>query len=94
MKKSIIQENKECYVCGRTDLLHLHHIFFGSANRKLSDQDGCICWLCMPHHLGKNGVHFNPDLDARLKKECQIAWMRTNEKSVEEFRFRYGKNYL
>lgn len=92
--KSIFQEKKECYVCGRTDQLHLHHIFFGSANRRLSDEDGCTCWLCIDHHTGKNGVHFNKELDERLKKECQIAWMRANEKSVEEFRWRYGKNYL
>ena len=92
--KSIFQEKKECYVCGRTDQLHLHHIFFGNANRRLSDEDGCTCWLCIDHHTGKNGVHFNKALDERLKKECQISWMRANEKSVEEFRWRYGKNYL
>ena len=92
--KSIIQEKKECYVCKRTDNLHLHHCLYGSANRRLADEDGLVVWLCMPHHTGQNGVHFNKELDNRLKKEAQLAWMRTNEKSVEEFRFRYGKNYL
>ena len=94
MKESILQKNKECYICKRTDNLHLHHVFYGTANRKLSDEDGCTCYFCLEHHTGDHGVHFNPDLDKKLKKECQLAWMRSNEKSVEEFRWRYGKNYL
>lgn len=93
MRKSILQKNKECYICGRPDV-DVHHVFYGTANRRLSDEDGCIVYLCREHHTGDIGIHFNPELDAMIKKECQIAWMRANEKSVEEFRFRFGKSYL
>jgi glutamyl/glutaminyl-tRNA synthetase len=38
--KSVIQFEKECYICGRTTNLHVHHLLHGTANRKLSDKYG------------------------------------------------------
>ena len=38
--ESIIQSNKECYVCKTTLNLHRHEVFFGKANRKKSIEDG------------------------------------------------------
>ena len=91
--KSIIQKNKECYICKTTLGLHKHHIFFG-ANRKISETDGCWCYLCGRHHnLSKEGVHFNRDIDLMLKRIAQANWEKTNG-SREEFIKRYGKNYL
>ena len=43
MSKSILQNKKECYITGSTYNLHKHHVFEGTANRKLSEQDGL--WL-------------------------------------------------
>lgn len=93
-KKSILQDSKACYICGTTSNLHLHHIFFGTANRKKSDKDGCFVYLCREHHTGNNGVHFNKSLDTKLKAKCQEAYMNTYNKSIGEFIERYGKNYI
>ena len=91
--KSILQDEKECYICHTTQGLHLHHIFFGTANRKLSDRDGCTVWLCQYHHTGDHGVHFNREKDLQLKKECQKAWMLKYNKTESDFIARYGRNY-
>ena len=40
--KSILQDEKKCYVTGRTDGLELHHIYFGNPNRKISDKNGFV----------------------------------------------------
>lgn len=92
--KSIIQTEKECFVCKTTRNLHLHHIFFGHANRKLSDADGCVIYLCMDHHTGPYGVHCHRQLDLSIKRQCQIAWQEQYQKSVDDFIARYGKSYL
>ena len=94
MSKSIISNIKECYVCGYTQDLHRHHIFYGTANRKLSEQDGCWVYLCGVHHnLSRVGVHFDRELDLKLKRECQEEWEGIYG-DREEFIERYGKSYL
>lgn len=91
--KSIIQEHKECYVCGRTEPLHLHHIFGGTANRKKSDQYGLTMWLCPEHHTGPTGVHWNPEMMdcfhmmAQKKFEEQVG-------DRDFFRHEFGRSYL
>ena len=64
--KSIIQEEKRCWVC-RNPHVEEHHIFYGSANRALSEKYGLKVYLCPYHHRGNCGVHFNPKLDDMLK---------------------------
>jgi len=64
--KSIIQKEKQCYICG-SPYVEEHHIFYGTANRKLSEKYGLKVWLCYSHHRGNTGVHFNPKLDDKLK---------------------------
>lgn len=94
MVKSIIQNEKACYICGTTQNLHLHHIFFGSANRRLSDADGCVVYLCQRHHTGAAGVHGNRKIDLSLKTKCEKAWLEHYGKTIEDFIKRYGRNYL
>lgn len=92
MAKSIIQDIKECYVCGTTLDLHKHHIYEGMANRKKSEKYGCWCYLCGKHHnVSKYGVHFDNALDRSLKEECQKAFER---KYNEDFIKVFGKSYL
>lgn len=91
MSKSIISNERRCVVCGTTNALHVHHIFFGP-NRKLSDKYGCWVYLCYPHHNGSNeGVHFNRKLDLELKDRCQ----RRFEEVYPDLDFMkiFGKNY-
>lgn len=93
MAKSIMQTGRRCYVCGTTYNLHEHHIFFGTANRKQSEKHGFKVCLCGKHHnLSNEGIHFNHDLDMRLKRECQAKFEETH--SREEFMKIIGKNYL
>lgn len=92
--KSLISNEKECYVCHTTQNLHKHHIYEGTANRKKSDQDGCWVYLCARHHnVSKYGVHFNKELELLLKARCQLAWEREYNKTTEDFIKRFGRNY-
>ena len=94
--KSILQSKKECYICFSTNNLEVHHCFFGSANRKLSEQDGLKVWLCYEHHRGTNGVHGKngSELNIKLKQIAEKKWIDTYNKSINEFTKRYGKNFL
>ena len=91
--KSIIQSDKECYVCGKVTDLHEHHIFFGTSNRKQSEKHGMKVWLCQEHHTGNNGVHFNKGLDMTLKRTAQVHF-ETHIGNREQFREIFGKSYL
>lgn len=92
---SIININKNCYICKNVHNLELHHIFFGS-NRKKSDKDGLVVYLCYEHHRGTNGVHGKNGkaLNLYLKKIAERAWLEYYDKTKEDFRKRYGRNYL
>ena len=94
--KSIIQSKKECFECMTYTNLEIHHIFFGTANRQLSEKDGLKVWLCQYHHRGTKGVHGKDghELDERLKSIAQMFYMQKYNKTEDEFIKRYGKNYL
>lgn len=94
MADSIIQKEKCCYVCGTTKNLQEHHIF-GGASRKLSERDGLKVWLCLNHHTGPQGVHFNPELMDLLHRKGQLAYeakIGTREEFMDSRN--YGKSYL
>ena len=91
--ESIMQTTKKCLCCNTTQDLHSHHVFFGTANRRMSEKRGLKVWLCREHHTGPNGVHFNEDLNRRLRMAGQIVYERkcgTREDFIKEF----GRNYL
>lgn len=91
MPKSIISNERRCLVCGRTEPLHLHHVYMGG-NRRNADRFGCWVYLCARHHTSTDGVHFNRELDLKLKRMCQRKFeeLYSHEKFMEVF----GKNYL
>lgn len=94
--KSIIQTEKVCYLTGRTDNLHEHHVYFGSGNRKLSEQYGLKIWLVGNlHNLSDYGVHgkYGKELDLKIKREVQIKAMKYYGWSVEDFIRKFGRNY-
>ena len=92
--KSVLQNEKKCFVCGRTDVLHDHHCLFGTANRKISEKYGLKVWLCPIHHnMSNEGVHFNKALDLRLKQMAQ-AYYEQNIGNRTAFIRDFGKNYL
>lgn len=91
--RSIVNNERECLVCGSTYNLHKHHIYYGTANRKLSEKYGCWCYLCARHHnMSSEGVHFNKPLDTKLKEFTQKKF---NEVYPDlDFMRIFGKNYL
>ena len=74
--------------------LHRHHIFYGTANKTISEKYGCWCYLCANHHdMSKEGVHFNKPFDIMLKKYCQEKWEEKNG-DRKQFINTFGKSYL
>ena len=95
MKRYSILTNdmKKCYLTGTTQNIHIHEIYFGSANRKKSIEHGfCVPLKAELHNMSSNGVHFNHELDLRLKRECQAKFEETHTR--EEFIRIIGRNYL
>ena len=94
MSKSILQSSKACYLTGRTDNLHKHHIY-GAANRKVSEKYGFWVWLTYDMHNGNNpmAVHNNPNegYDKMLKQLCQRAY---EESGNDDFVKLIGRSYL
>lgn len=87
---SILQSNHYCYLCGEP-YTETHHVFFGTANRKLSDADGCVIYVCRKHH---ELIHRNHKVDLTIKARMQMKWEEVNGKTTEDFRKRYGKSYV
>jgi hypothetical protein len=94
MGKSIITEDLEhCLLCGSTNNIEMHHVFFGTADRKISDKYGLVVPLCAFHHRGNFGVHGDRTLDLMLKEMCQTIF-ETKVGSREDFMKLFGRNYL
>ena len=91
---SILQkEMNKCYVCGTSQNLHIHEVYFGWSRRQISIKYGCCVALCARHHnMSSEGVHFNRALDLKIKKEMQ---KRFNEVYPNlDFIKIFGKSYL
>lgn len=92
MKRSILTDNLDvCFVCGRRRE-EIHHIYYGSGRRPISDKNGFIVPLCSAHHRGIHGVHFNKKLDLAIKRLCQKEFEKTGTR--EDFLKLIGRNYL
>jgi len=106
--KSILQDEKECYVCrllydaNVTHSLVEHHIFAGTANRRKSEQHGLKIFVTADFHTGHAySIHSNKKLYDRLKTIGQKAFEDYHQEqgmSAEEsrafFMREFGKNYL
>lgn len=81
MAKSILQKDKECYLCRRFYNLRTvrgleeHHILYGRGRRELSEQYGLKVWLCHMHHNeAPLGVHFDAKTRKLLEQAAQFAF--------------------
>lgn len=99
--KSILEDKKDrtCFLCmllrgddSRKDYLEEHHVFFGAANRKLSEKYGLKVYLCPEHHRGNDGVHNSRANNRVVQMYAQRKFMETH--SLEEFRTIFGRSYL
>ncbi len=62
-----------CYLTGKAPV-DIHHIF-GASNKKNSEKYGFVVPLIPAMHTGEHGVHFNKELDLKLKRQCQDWWL-------------------
>ena len=92
MAKSIIQEEKRCYMCGRKTMLERHHIMAGVANRRLSEKYGLWVWLCHDCHTGTEGAQYDAPKSFILKMDAQAAFEKLYSRDLWMETFR--KNYL
>jgi len=59
----------------------------------MSEHFGLWVWLCPYHHnASQAGVHFNKDLDLRLKRWGQIKF--EEEHTRDEWHRYFGRSYL
>lgn len=90
--RSILQDEKCCYLCGRQFALERHHIWAGVANRKISEHYGLWVWLCHDCHTGPNGAQYNPEKNLYLKMMAQTAFEQTH--THDEWMMLIRKNYI
>ena len=91
--KSILQKETEyCFNCGRYGT-EIHHVFYGTANRKLADRYGLVVGLCCNCHRGSRGVHGgNKELDMELKRYAKTIFIEKYPQ--DDFLAVFGRNYL
>lgn len=91
--RSILQDKSDgCLICG-SPYVEEHHVFYGTADRKLSEQYGLKVYLCHKHHRdSRAGVHFDPSFDKFLKRLAQEKFEETH--SHEEFMRLFMRDYL
>lgn len=90
MHSVLTNDLEHCYITGSTNVA-IHHIFPGHANRKLSEEWGFVVPLRPDwHNMSNYGVHFNRELDLKLKCKCQEWWLE-NGHTKEEFIKIFGK---
>ena len=90
--KSILQDEKVCYLCGRQNGLEVHHIFAGVANRRISQANGFVCYLCHECHTGTNGAQYDPEKNRYLKQMAQMAYEQNHTRG--EWMKLIRRNYL
>lgn len=91
----IMNDNPPLWRNKRLYGLNRHEVFFGVRNRQKSIDDGLVVFLTPEmHNMSNKGVHFNKKFRDMMQKEGQKRWMEYYNKTIEDFRKRYGKNYL
>ena len=95
---SLYSDEPTCWLCG-SPYVHRHHIYPGNGRRQVSDREGCWVYLCGPHHnMSNRGVHFDKELDAFFREDCQRRWEEreglVGDEAHDAFREVFGISYL
>ena len=88
--QSVLQNNRECMLCGTPIGLHRHHCLHGTANRRKAEKYGYWVYLCASHHMQ---VHENDSLDRQFKTMAQRHF-ETNHGTRSDFIREFGKSYI
>lgn len=73
-----------------------HEVFEGrTGNRKKSIEDGLVIFLTPERHrTGKHAIHKDYNFWNEVKIIAEKRWCEYYGKTKEDFRARYGRNYL
>lgn len=76
-----------------------HEVFEGrTGNRDKSIHDGLVVFVTPENHrTGKRSIHLNPEFwkeEIKVQEIAEKTWIEHYGKTKEEFRERYGRNYL
>lgn len=76
-----------------------HEVFEGrNGNRNKSIEDGLVIFTTPElHRTGRKSIHLNPHFwreEVKLQEIAEKSWIEYYGKTKEDFRKRYGKNYL
>ena len=83
-----------CEICGNPNA-EQHHLVFGVANRKLSDEDQLVMDCCREHHefFHKNAT-VSRIIGQLMYERNKCAEGYSIDAARQSFRMRYGKSYL
>ena len=84
----MINDRFECYLCGRTGVLHRHHCLHGS-RRKAADKYDLTVYLCPECHMK---LHDQGVGDLQLEQLGQVYF--EDKYGHKKFMEIFGKNYL
>lgn len=92
--KSILQNEKVCWLCGGTGNLDRHHVYGGTA-RKMSEKYGLTVWLCHDacHEFGPFSVHQCGESRRRLQAWAQAKAMEHYGWTIKDWMMLFHKNY-
>jgi hypothetical protein len=85
----LTKDLKHCYICKKPKE-DLHEIYIGS-KRRTSIRYGLVLPLCRLHH---SEMHNNSEMYLKWLKKGQLVFMKHYNKTADEFREIFGKNYL
>ena len=93
MRKSILTDDLSVsYLSGRPAEC-IHHIYGGNGRRKISEREGFIIPLTHDeHNMTDTSIHFNKELDLKIKRECQRKYEETH--SRDDFIRLINRSYL
>ena len=87
---TIIQDERVCYRCGKTENLHKHHALAGSY-RGNAERLGLKIYLCPECH---RFVHDHEDIMKEYRKMAQLKAMEFYGWSVDDFIRKVGRSFI
>lgn len=78
-----------CVICG-SPRIQWHHVFMGTANRRVSDRHGYVIPLCVEHHTE---IHRNREMSLYWMRKAQTHYEH-NKGTREDFIREFGRSWL
>ncbi len=91
---SVNDDLTKCFITGYTKAsgaaIHVHHIFGGSNKTNSEKYHFLIPLRADWHDMASYGIHFNRELELKIKRMCQDYWL-IHYGTKEEFIAIFGK---